>query len=113
MIGQTNSKNSIKNVLNDSEISLNGSKLLIDDQHSSDSIGIKSKCSFSDCSRCFEELKNQFNQQLKFLKVEFDVKIETLHKVIEKKDEAIGELQKDIGELQKTCSYLSQESTDI
>ena len=75
--------------------------------------GKKLDCKCLNCSKCFEELRSHFNLQLKLIRTEYDAKIDTLHRIVEKKDETIGQLQKDIGEIQQTCSYLTRESTDL
>ena len=45
-----------------------------------------------------KDMKEEFNQQLKLVKTECNAKVNTLHTVVEKRNETIGELQREIGE---------------
>ena len=60
-----------------------------------------------------DDVRKFYEEQINILKTSFDAKIETLHKIIDKKDEAIGKLNNDIGELRQSLNYLSGETSDI
>ena len=60
-----------------------------------------------------EELRAHYDQKFKFMEARFDAKIDTLTKVIEKKDDVIGKLNIEIGQLQKGLSFMSTETSEI
>ena len=61
----------------------------------------------------YEEKFKQYDEKFKLLEVKSQAQVDTLHKIIEKKDVVIQKLCEDIGDLKKSFDYMSKETADI
>ena len=60
-----------------------------------------------------DDIHAYYDEKFNNLKLSFGAKLETLHKIIDKKDDIIGKLQNDVGELRQSLNYLSGETSDL
>ncbi len=61
----------------------------------------------------FEMLQKHFDEKVASLKLEYDAKLEVLHKIIDKKDDMIAKLNKDIGEMKQGLNFMTNETADL
>ena len=64
-------------------------------------------------SKTLQELEKKFEERLKLIEAKHEAKLETLHKLLNQKDEVIGRLNVDIGELKKSLSFVTGETSEI
>ena len=60
-----------------------------------------------------EELQRHYDEKFKILEASVQAKVDTLHRILETKDEVIGKLHKEIGELKKGFDFMSTETAEI
>ena len=60
-----------------------------------------------------EDVHNHYEEKFKLLETSFQAKLDTLHKIIDKKDEAIGKLNEDIGDLKRSLDFMSKETSEM
>ena len=60
-----------------------------------------------------EDIQNHYEEKFKLLEAGFEARLDTLHKIIDKKDDAIAQLNKDIGDLKRSFDFMSKETSEI
>ena len=60
-----------------------------------------------------DKLRQECDDKINVIKISFEAKVEELHKILERKDDTIGQLNQEIGKLKECCNFLTQETTDI
>ena len=58
-------------------------------------------------------MQNTYEDKLQQLEARFQAQVDTLHRVIEQKDNLISKLSMDIGELKKSMSFVTNETTEL
>ena len=60
-----------------------------------------------------EELQAYYEEKFRLFEASVEAKVETLHRIVENKEETIGKLYKEIGELKKSLDFMSNETSVI
>ena len=61
----------------------------------------------------YTEAIRKLEERIQNLETTHEAKLEALYRVIDQKDKMIGKLNEDIGELKKSCSYLTNETSEL
>ena len=84
-----------------------------DDHEVSFDIMLPTNPSIEQLQSYFERKFNALEEKYNKLEISTAARVETLHKVIQQKDDVIGKLNVEIGELKKSYSFLSSETAEI
>lgn len=60
-----------------------------------------------------KELQNSYEEKIKLMEVRVQAQVDTLHKIIDKREDVIAKLNEDIGDLKRSLDFMSKETSEM